>query len=1610
MGAVYCWVTTGCKIRGLGKAKSRSLMVPGLFYLDHEGIIAYTLWMTMQVLEKQGLFGKKSLGKLDFCENYVLGKSHRVSFGVRRHTTRGVIDYVHSDLWDPSQVESLGEALLDWIMDSGCSYHMTPMLDIFFDFLECDGGSVLLGDNKECKITGLGKVRVQLRDRLSFMLHNVRVVLSGPRRDNCVYSLDDHVVAGELNASVEEKDRLVQDPSQVESLGGKKYFLSIIDDYSRRVWVYIIRFKHKAIGKFKEWKQSVENQTRRTVKKLRMDNGLKFCNWEFEQLCIESWIAKHLTGIHVEVELHGLNNRTLEEDHIDQEDGDDEEVGGRETDQTSDLIDYQLVRDREPRIRMKALSSKLKTAMKEVMDSLRKNKTWELVDHPGGQKLGSYKWLFKIKEGIKGVQNPRYNARLVARGFTQKADINYNELDVKTIFLHENLEEVVCIRQPPGYEQATSSSVAVETATYITRVMHQEFDMKELGKAKKILDDGKLVQMSLGGHFKMLLKDCPVKDCDVERMSKVPYANMVGSLMYLMVCTRPDIAYAVSIISKYLANPGFVDSDYAKDPNKEAVRGIQQHNATRVPSKPSSFVEDDAFSGLTKGDQVRVLTMAGRSSKITRDSTTSFGGGFTNPTSFSGLHTSPSMESSFLGFDEVSKVLTLKHDLSSVEHGFSSKDAPWKDTLLFSTTKPLESVWSAIDINANPTTYAGAAGAGTKDQTKFQSNFRSLVADKVFDGVNTSIPRKVVEKINSEADFKESITIGIPDLECPGCTKETIRVEYEWKPPRCHTYNIFGNTGESCPKKVVATPVVNNTNDAKGFQVGKEFNYQPKATSAGTNVGSTRSEASSKAGSSKDNICSMKKMLWIPRQALLLTRFLMFSVASWNKRGLNHSLKQKEVRHVVNENNLSVCAILESHVDVAAVYDTCKKVNTHADNKTLFCSLVYADNYYIDHRALWSNLVGHARLTWNKPWILLGDFNAALNLEDHSSSGYEQNAAMHDFKECVQAIEIILLVFSASQRVNVEGFAIYRVVKQLKGLESLFRKLLHDHGNLHERVNKIRVELEEAQKAIDMDPFLSNLCEEHAHYLLAFKEAQLDEERFLKQKAKVEWLKAGDLNTTYFHRTVKSKCARNRIEMVCDTSNIFYDGNQVPSAFVAHYDQFLGTKGVTNPLDDHDLFIRVLDTTKADYIVRNVTDDEKAWNVVGGDITCAIWDFFSIGKLLKELNHTIIALIPKVTTLARDIISINQSAFVSGRRISNNILLTQELMKNYHRRHGPPRCAFKVDIQKAFDIVDWKFLETILVGFGFHPKMIPWIMVYVSGASYSICVNGNLHGYFKGKRVIMDALEEFKQVLGLVPSIPKSIAFFCNVPNSIKAFILNSIPFAEGALPVWYLGVPLISSRLLYRDCKILVEKLESKGMLVGMAWADVYPLKDMLYNRDIARSVFSLDDSVPFVLDDMDNVILWRDRDGVLWPFSVACKLKTQDRLRQWDVGPSIDLNLLRIVVAATSYYIWLERNGRLFKKKTSSPDQIVQVILSMVRLKSVTFKFKKMSILSHLLLDQWKIPSYCIIYDGKVLEAKTIKVLKVETEHNAADALMKMVPRRKLQHCLELLSVGVG
>ena len=150
--------------------------------------------------------------------------------------------------------------------------------------------------------------------------------------------------------------------------------------------------------------------------------------------------------------------------------------------------------------------------------------------------------------------------------------------------------------------------------------------------------------------------------------------------------------------------------------------------------------------------------------------------------------------------------------------------------------------------------------------------------------------------------------------------------------------------------------------------------------------------------------------------------------------------------------------------------------------------------------------------------------------------------------------------------------------------------------------------------------------------------------------------------------------------------------------------------------------------------------------------------------MLREINCTIIALVPKVPNpgtmhdyrpisccntiykciskiiAARikqcipDIISPSQSAFVQGQSIANNVLITQDLMLNYHHDMGPPRCALKVDIMKAYDTVSWGCIMNILSCMGTPTHLLRCIKACITTPSFSISINGELAGFFASKR------------------------------------------------------------------------------------------------------------------------------------------------------------------------------------------------------------------------------------------------------------------------------------
>ena len=74
--------------------------------------------------------------------------------------------------------------------------------------------------------------------------------------------------------------------------------LTFIDDYSRKVWVYILKHKNDVFGKFKQWKAMIEKQTRKQIKRLRTDNGMEFCGEKVNEFCKDKGIVRHRTVKH----------------------------------------------------------------------------------------------------------------------------------------------------------------------------------------------------------------------------------------------------------------------------------------------------------------------------------------------------------------------------------------------------------------------------------------------------------------------------------------------------------------------------------------------------------------------------------------------------------------------------------------------------------------------------------------------------------------------------------------------------------------------------------------------------------------------------------------------------------------------------------------------------------------------------------------------------------------------------------------------------------------------------------------------------------------------------------------------------------------------------------------------------------------------------------------------------------------------------------------------------------------------------------------------------------------------------------------------------------------
>ncbi|KAH9671981.1 hypothetical protein KPL70_017541 [Citrus sinensis] len=235
-----------------------------------------------------------------------------------------------------------------------------------------------------------------------------------------------------------------------------------------------------------------------------------------------------------------------------------------------------------------ALDEKWRIAMDEEIKAIVKNDTWELTTLPKGHKAIDVKWVYKTKRNAKG-EIERHKARLVAKGYSQKAGIDYDEvfapvarletirfiislaaqnkwkifqMNVKSAFLNGFLEEEVYIEQPLGY-------VVIGHEDKVLRLKKALYELKQAPRARNSRIDKYFQEKGFTKcpyEHALYVKE---KDGDIlivclyvddliftgsEDIDPTFFKSFVGSLRYL-TCTRPDILYAVGLVSRYMENP-----------------------------------------------------------------------------------------------------------------------------------------------------------------------------------------------------------------------------------------------------------------------------------------------------------------------------------------------------------------------------------------------------------------------------------------------------------------------------------------------------------------------------------------------------------------------------------------------------------------------------------------------------------------------------------------------------------------------------------------------------------------------------------------------------------------------------------------------------------------------------------------------------------------------------------------------------------------------------------------------------------------------------------------------------------------------------------------------
>ena len=430
---------------------------------------------------------------------------------------------------------------------------------------------------------------------------------------------------------------------------------------------------------------------------------------------------------------------------------------------------------------------------------------------------------------------------------------------------------------------------------------------------------------------------------------------------------------------------------------------------------------------------------------------------------------------------------------------------------------------------------------------------------------------------------------------------------------------------------------------------------------------------------------------------------------------------------------------------------------------------------------------------------------------------------------------------------DVRGCRMFQVTQKLKRLKEAL-KVMNQKGfsNIQAQAIQAYQRMILAQDRVHGHGRDANLITDEKQATEQYKQAQGRYLSFLKQKTKEVWIDKGDDNTKMFHQSIKARRSRNRVYAIQDKQGIWQNEEKgVKEAFVHYYQELLGesldhrcavksqiiAEGQVLTTDQQRLLNCNFFRQDVKRVMHSIPNDKSpgmdgfnsyffkhCWDIVGDEVADAVLDFFSTGKLLKVINVTSLTLIPKVKSpthvsdfrpisccyviykcitkllceniklVLPGLISQNQGAFVAQRSILHNVLLCQDIVKMYKPRQKQKCCLMKIDIQKAYDTVNWAFLEEILLKLGFPSRFVKLIMVCVESPTFSLMINGSATGFFNSKRGIRQGdpispllfvlcMEYFSRIMTFIGKLPG----FQFHPRC-KSMALNHLTFADDVI------------------------------------------------------------------------------------------------------------------------------------------------------------------------------------------------------------------------------------